>query len=132
MKPSQFVILNVAQRSEESHTINQGMGSFARLRMTTVVISIILNSLFLIPQQALAKTQPQDVVEVGAFCFRKDECKTYNASPPNPLFEAPECKSPSPGHNDAAVRLEYKYNCYANPPDVNLQVSIGRYQVTRI
>src|SRR3989338_3731748 len=102
-------------------------GTFARY---STIVFVILNSLFLIPQQSHAQAQPQDVVEIGAFCFRKDECQTYGASPPNPLFEAPECKNPSPGHNKKAVELEYKYNCYANQEEVNLQVSIGGYKVT--
>ncbi|MDO8505402.1 MAG: pilin [bacterium] len=104
---------------------------FRILYSAFVAIFIILHSAFFIPS-ALAQTESQDVVEVGPFCFRKDECKTYSASPPNPLFEAPECKNPSPGHNKKAVELEYKYNCYANQEEVNLQVSIGGYKVTGI
>lgn len=68
-------------------------------------------------------------IEIGPFCFRKAECASYNAivGPKDPL-----CTQPSPGHSQKAVDFDYQYACYAKPPKVKLQVSVGGYEVEGI
>src|SRR3989338_7995642 len=77
-----------------------------------------------------AENPPQEIIEIGKFCFRNSECVSYDAKP-SP-FPDPACKNPGPDHNAAAVKHQYLYNCLANSPKVNLQVSIGGYQVQGI